>query len=166
MKAYLANGLFSVGDRYVNETLAQQLRTAIPTLDLYVPQENPAINDKAAFATSEAIAQADTEALRASDVLIAVLDGIEIDSGVAAEIGLFSTLERPIIGVFTDVRQQGRTHPDKLAILQQDATENQFVYRNLFVVGLIKQRGVIVDSLAQAVTIVQQHAKEWENASI
>lgn len=155
MKAYLANGLFSMGDRYVNETLARQLREAIPAIELYVPQENPAINDKSAFATSEAIAKADLAALVASDVLIAVLDGVEIDSGVAAEIGVFSTFKRPIIGVFTDVRQQGTQHPDKLAILQQDATENQFVYRNLFVVGLIKQNGVIVSTLEAAVAAVK-----------
>lgn len=155
VKAYLANGLFSMGDRYVNEVLARQLREAIPAIDLYVPQENPAINDKSAFATSEAIAQADLAALAASDVLIAVIDGIEIDSGVAAEIGVFSTFNRPIVAVFTDVRQQGTTHPQKLEILQQDPTENQFVYRNLFVVGLIKQNGVIVSTLEAAVTAVK-----------
>lgn len=155
MKAYLANGLFSLGDRYVNEALARQLREALPELVLYVPQENPAINDKPAFAASEAIASADLEALTASDVLVAVLDGVEIDAGVAAEIGVFSTFNRPIIGVFTDVRQQGTTHPEKLAILQQDPTENQFVYRNLFVIGLIKQNGVIVSSIEEAVKAVK-----------
>ncbi|HJH11925.1 MAG TPA: nucleoside 2-deoxyribosyltransferase [Metalysinibacillus jejuensis] len=155
MKAYLANGLFSLGDRYVNEALARQLREALPELVLYVPQENPAINDKSAFAASEAIASADLEALTASDVLVAVLDGVEIDAGVAAEIGVFSTFNRPIIGVFTDVRQQGTTHPEKLAILQQDPTENQFVYRNLFVIGLIKQNGVIVSSIEEAVKAVK-----------
>lgn len=150
MKAYLANGLFSLGDRYFNEQLAKSLREKLEDLDLYVPQENPEINDKAAFATSEDIAAADLEALQASDVLIAVLDGVEIDSGVAAEIGVFSTFNRPIIGVFTDIRQEGRSHPKKLEILQADATENQFVYRNLFVVGLIKRNGKIVRTIEEA----------------
>ncbi len=150
MKAYLANGLFSMGDRYFNEELAKALRDAVPNLDLYVPQENPEINDKTAFATSEDIAKADLAALNESDVLVAVIDGVEIDSGVAAEIGVFSTFNRPIIGVFTDIRQQGRSHPKKLAILQEDATENQFVYRNLFVIGLIKQQGQIVTTLEEA----------------
>lgn len=61
MKAYLANGLFSLGDRYFNEQLAKSLREKLEDLDLYVPQENPEINDKAAFATSEDIAAADTQ---------------------------------------------------------------------------------------------------------
>lgn len=151
MKAYLANGLFSASERFFNEELAKQLRESIPELELYVPQENPAINDKQAFATSEEIAAADLQALRVSDFLIAVIDGVEIDSGVAAEIGVYSTFDRPIIGVYTDVRQQGVHHPKKIAILQADPTENQFVYRNLFVVGLIKQNGIIVDSIEAAV---------------
>lgn len=156
MKAYLANGLFSLGDRYVNAELARQLREALPTIDLYVPQENPAINDKTAYADSEAIANADLQALANSDVLVAVIDGIEIDSGVAAEIGAFATYNRPIIGIFTDVRQQGRDQAKKIAALQADATENQFVYRNLFVVGLIKRNGTIVSTLEDAVQAVMK----------
>ena len=103
---YLANGLFSLGDRLVNEHIAKHVRQALPDVDLYVPQENGAINDKSAYADSEQIAAADMDALKKSDFLIAVLDGVEIDSGVAAEIGAFSMLERPIFALFTDTRQQ------------------------------------------------------------
>ncbi|WP_042477418.1 nucleoside 2-deoxyribosyltransferase [Bacillus ndiopicus] len=155
MKAYLANGLFSLGDRYVNEQLAKAIREAIPNIDLYVPQENDAINDKTAYADSLAIAQADLEMLEQSDVLIAVLDGVEIDSGVAAEIGAFSMLNRPIIGLLTDVRQQGRDNQQKIDALIQDGVENQFIYRNLFVVGLIKRNGSIVSTIDEVVKVVQ-----------
>lgn len=151
MKAYLANGLFSIGDRYVNEVLAAKIREAMPTIDLYVPQENAAINDKNSYANSLAIAEADLESLQASDVLIAVIDGIEIDSGVAAEIGAFSALNRPIIALFSDVRQMGRTNTKKIDALIEDGTENQFIYRNLFVVGLIKRNGKIVATMDEVV---------------
>lgn len=151
MKAYLANGLFSLGDRYTNEVIAKAVRLAIPGIELYVPQENDAINDKSSYADSLTIAQADMEQLKVSDCLIAVLDGVEIDSGVAAEIGAFSMLNRPIIGVFTDVRQQGRDNTKKIDALIADGVENQFIYRNLFVVGLIKQNGVIVSSIDELV---------------
>lgn len=156
MKAYLANGLFSLGDRLVNERLAEAIRQAVPNIELYVPQENDAINDKSAYADSLAIAQADLEMLQKSDVLVAVLDGVEIDSGVAAEIGAFSMLNRPIIGVFTDVRQQGRENMMKIEALIRDGIENQFVYRNLFVIGLIKRNGVITTSINDAVLAVQE----------
>ena len=151
MKAYLANGLFSMGDRFTNEIIAKAVRKAIPTIELYVPQENDAINDKSSYADSLTIAQADMDKLVDSDVLIAVLDGVEIDSGVAAEIGAFSMLKRPIIGVFTDVRQQGRDNGKKIDALIADGLENQFIYRNLFVVGLIKQNGFIVSSIDELV---------------
>lgn len=148
-KGYLANGLFGLGDRLVNELVAKAVRQAIPGVDLYVPQENAAINDKSAFANSEQIAAADINALKESDFLVAVIDGVEIDSGVAAEIGAFSMLNRPIFALFTDSRQQGRDNQKKIDALQTDAVENQFVYRNLFVIGLIKQNGVISSSIEE-----------------
>ncbi|GGP12114.1 nucleoside 2-deoxyribosyltransferase [Oceanobacillus neutriphilus] len=154
MKGYLANGLFSMGDRYVNEQLAKAIREAVPEIDLYVPQENAAINDKTAYANSEIIAEADLSKLEESDILIAVLDGVEVDSGVAAEIGAFSMLNRPIVGVFTDTRQQGRDNQKKIDALVEDGLENQFVYRNLFLVGLVKRNGVITSSLEEAVEAV------------
>ncbi|MGE7843864.1 nucleoside 2-deoxyribosyltransferase [Lysinibacillus sp. NPDC093712] len=156
MKAYLANGLFSLGDRLVNERLASAIRQAIPDIELYVPQENDAINDKTGYADSLAIAEADLAMLQKSDVLVAVLDGVEIDSGVAAEIGAFAMLNRPIVGVFTDVRQQGRENMMKIEALIRDGIENQFVYRNLFVIGLIKRSGVITSSINDAVLAVQE----------
>ncbi|WP_010285832.1 nucleoside 2-deoxyribosyltransferase [Kurthia massiliensis] len=154
---YLANGLFSLGDRLVNEHIAKHVRQALPDVDLYVPQENGAINDKSAYADSEQIAAADMDALKKSDFLIAVLDGVEIDSGVAAEIGAFSMLERPIFALFTDTRQQGRDNTKKMQALQQDATENQFIYRNLFVVGLIKQRGIIASTVEELIEALTKH---------
>jgi nucleoside 2-deoxyribosyltransferase len=141
MKAYLANGLFSMGDRLVNEKIASEIRKTFPDIDLYVPQENEGINDKSKFADSKTIAKADSKALLESDFLIAVIDGVEIDSGVAAEIGMFSMTEKPIYSLFTDIRQEGRNNLLKLNALVSDPTENQFVYRNLFVIGLIKQSG-------------------------
>lgn len=146
-KGYLANGLFGLGDRLVNELVAKAIRQTLPDVDLYVPQENAAINDKSAYASSEQIAVADMDALKQSDFLVAVIDGVEIDSGVAAEIGAFSMLNRPIFALFTDSRQQGRDNMKKIEALQSDSVENQFVYRNLFVIGLIKQHGVISTSI-------------------
>ncbi|QCR32776.1 nucleoside 2-deoxyribosyltransferase [Lysinibacillus sp. SGAir0095] len=160
MKAYLANGLFSIGDRLVNELIAKEIRKAIPEIDLYVPQENDAINDKQAFANSLAIAEADMAKLQNSDVLIAVLDGIEIDSGVAAEIGVFSTYNRPVIALFSDVRQLGRDNHEKINALIKDGTENQFIYRNLFVIGIIKRNGVIVSTVEAVVENVKRYLGE------
>ena len=162
MNVYLANGLFSIGDRLVNEIIAKRLREAIPTINLYVPQENDAINDKTAYANSLEIAEADLEKLEASDILVAVIDGVEIDSGVAAEIGLFSTFNRPIIALFSDVRQLGRDHTQKINALIEDGTENQFIYRNLFVIGLIKRHGMIVNSIDDVINQIYIYSNKRE----
>lgn len=141
MKAYLANGLFSIGDRLVNEMVAKEVREAIPGIDLYLPQENASINDKTAYADSVFIAEADMDKLKESDFLIAIIDGVEIDSGVSAEIGAFYMTDRPIFALYSDTRQQGRDNDKKIDALVKDSTENQFMYRNLFVIGLIKKSG-------------------------
>ncbi|TVX86114.1 nucleoside 2-deoxyribosyltransferase [Paenibacillus agilis] len=156
MKGYLANGLFSLGDRMVNRVIATQLRGAYreitgEQLDLFVPQEQT-INDKSSYADSVMIAKLDSESLMTSDFLVAVIDGVEIDSGVAAEIGMYSTTGKPIFALYTDIRQGGRDNTQKIGALIEDCTENQFMYRNLFVVGLVKQNGAVfldIDSLIE-----------------
>lgn len=152
MKAYLANGLFSIGDRLVNELIAKEIRKEMEGIELYLPQENDSINDKNSFADSITIAGADMERLEESDFLIAVIDGVEIDSGVAAEIGAFYTTGRPIFALYSDVRQMGRDNGKKIELLIKDGRENQFMYRNLFVIGLIKKsKGGIYTSIEELV---------------
>ena len=141
MKAYLANGLFGIGDRLVNEKLAKEVRKEMEGIDLYLPQENAAINDKSAFADSKAIARADIDKLKESDFLIAIIDGVEVDSGVAAEVGAFYMTGKPIYALYSDVRQLGRDNEEKIDALIEDGTENQFMYRNLFLIGIIKESG-------------------------
>ena len=148
-KIYLANGLFSEADRMYNSHLSKAIREEFPEVDLFVPQESTEINDKDLYADSQMIAEWDSKMLLESDVLIAVIDGIEIDSGVSAEIGIFSTTNKPILGLYTDVRQFGRSNEEKLNALIKDGTENQFMYRNLFTVGLIKNNGKIVSGIEE-----------------
>jgi nucleoside 2-deoxyribosyltransferase len=141
VKGYLANGLFSLADRMFNECLAEELRETIPELKLFVPQEQD-FNDKSTYANSITIAQGDTEAISESDFIVAVIDGVEVDSGVAAEIGYATAIGIPVYALYSDVRQQGRDNAQKIAALMIDGTENQFMYRNLFVLGLIKGQSV------------------------
>lgn len=141
MKAYLANGLFSQADRDFNEKVAKEIRNKFYGIDLYVPQQNMEINDKSKIATSQDIANADMEKLMESDCLVAIIDGVEIDSGVAAEIGAFSTLGLPIYALCTDIRFNNDNIGSKTIEIMKDPFENQIMYRNLFVTGLIKNSG-------------------------
>ena len=156
MKIYFANALFSQAELNYNAQLAAKIRQLDQTIDLYLPQENDSINDKKAYADSKMIAQADTEKLLASDLMVAVLDGLSIDNGVASEIGVAYAKEIPIIGLYTDTRQQGSSNQQKLQALGQIA-ENQFHYVNLYTTGLIKLNGTIVNSEADLLEAVKKY---------
>ncbi|WP_338216155.1 nucleoside 2-deoxyribosyltransferase [Lacticaseibacillus salsurivasis] len=150
MKIYFANALFSQADFDFNAQVVAQLRQAAPSLDIYLPQENAAINDKNAYADAKMIAQADTEQVLAADLMIAILDGPTIDVGVASEIGVAYAKHIPILGLYTDSRRLGATNQQKLAALQTVA-ENQFHYLNLYTVGLIKLNGGIYTTVEELV---------------
>lgn len=145
MNIYFAGPMFAKSDLLYNEMLVKKIRELSPEITVYLPQENEAINDKTAYADSQIIALADTEKVLESDLMIALLDGPTIDAGVASEIGVAYAKNIPVLGLYTDTRQQGGTHPKKLAALQ-DLAENQFHYLNLYTVGLIKLNGNIFDS--------------------
>ena len=158
MKIYFANGLFSQADFEFNARIVADLRAQVPGVDIYLPQENAAINDKEAYADSKMIAQADTDELLSADLVVAVLDGITIDAGVASEIGVAYARAIPIVGLYTDSRQQGAGNQQKLAALQSIA-ENQFHYLNLYTTGLIKLNGTIVNNTADLAKAVAKYNK-------
>lgn len=167
MKAYLANGLFSEADQLYNKHLAARIRNNFPSIDLYVPQENAALNDKSGYANSLDIFKGDNFYLDSADLMIAVLDGLEIDSGVAIEIGRFITFKefdkskkRYIFGIYSDIRQQGRTNSKKIEALIADGSENQFMYRNLYAIGSIKANGFLVSSSDELIEKMASIIKE------
>lgn len=151
LKIYFANDLFTEESRLWNQTVVDKIRKKYGnTVDIYLPQENNKINDKKKYANSIDIAKADTERLEKADLLIAVLDGLSIGAGTATEIGIFAEKHKPMIGVYTDIRQQGANCQAKLDALK-DVAENQFFYINLFTVGQVKLNGEIVTSSKQLI---------------
>ena len=139
-----------------NAEVVKQIRETYPEVDVYLPQEQADINDKSQYADSKMIAQYDTDAVMASDLLIAVLDGLTIDAGVASEIGIAYANDIPVLGLFTDPRQSGADVPEKLEALNEIA-ESQFPYVNLYTVGLIKLNGEIVNSEEKLVEKIEKY---------
>lgn len=145
-KIYFGAPLFNEMELMYNEYVVGEIREAYgDKVDIYLPQENAAINDKSGFANSLAIAQGDNEYLENSDLLIAVLDGVTPDSGLSAELGYFYSKERPILGLYTDTRQGTHGNQKKIDALDEIA-ESQFSYINLYTVGLVKLRGEIINN--------------------
>lgn len=155
MKIYFAGPMFAKADLLYNEFLVKQIRALDDSLEVYLPQENGAINDKTAYADSTMIALADTERVLESDLLVAVLDGITIDAGVASEIGVAYAKNIPMIGLYTDTRQQGADNQKKLAALSETA-ENQFHYLNLYTVGLLKLNGTVATNEQDFLDLIKE----------
>lgn len=155
MKIYFAGPMFAKADLLYNEFLVKEIRALHEQLDVYLPQENEAINDKSAYANSKMIALADTEKVLESELLVAVLDGLTIDAGVASEIGVAYAKGIPVLALYTDTRQQGADNSQKLAALQETA-ENQFHYLNLYTVGLVKLNGAVLNTEAAFLEAIQE----------
>lgn len=158
-QVYFASPLFNEMEQAFNQKVVDEIRQALPDITVFLPQEQGEVNDKQAYADSKMIARLDTEALLASDLMVAVLDGQVIDPGVASEIGIAYQAGIPIIGLFSDIRQQGADHPEKLKALQEIA-ESQFPYVNLYTVGLIKLRGTIVKSSKELAPAIQTYRQK------
>ena len=170
MNVYLAGPIFTYGDLLRNTEWAKKIREAIPGVNLYSPVENTDINGvegKKKFAGSQAIANGDNSRLNNTDVLLACIDGDVVPSGTSAEIGKFhEKIERGdhkyIIGICTDNRQCALTHSEAKDLGgAAELGEQQYSYQNLYVTGLIKQGGVLVSNIDDALKYLIKYNKEF-----
>ena len=156
-KVYFASPLFNQMELMFNEFVVKELRASNENLEIYLPQENMAINDKSLYADSIMIADGDNDKLFESEVLIAVLDGPVIDVGVATEIGVAYAKGMTIYGLYTDTRQGLGANDKKIEALRSELAENQFHYVNLFTIGCIKKSGKIITSVEELIEIMKQY---------
>ena len=173
MKIYLAGSIFYYGDYLRNIEWATKLRNTFPGVDLYSPVENTEINGvegKKKFAGSYEIANGDNIRLNNTDILVACIDGDVLPSGTCAEIGKFhEKIERGehkyIVGICTDNRQMYLTHSDaKDRGGAASLGEQQYSYQNLYVTGLIKQGGVLVSNIEDAIEFIKTVADEFDES--
>ena len=167
MKVYLAGPIFCYGDYLRNTEWATKIRNAFPGIDLYSPVENTDINGvegKKKFAGSQEIANADNARLDNTDILVACIDGDVLPSGTCAEIGKFHEKiargdDKYIIGICTDTRQCYLTYSEAKDIGGRSSLgEQQYSYQNIYVTGLIKQGGVLVNTIEEVI----EEIKKWE----
>ncbi len=104
-RVYLAAPLFSAAERSFNEALAAFLRAR--HLRVFVPQaqgDDCAARDPASI---RALFDRLVAALDASDLVVAVIDGADADSGVAWEMGYAYARGIPVVALRTDFRRVG-----------------------------------------------------------
>lgn len=117
MKAYFASGFgFSESTRrYMDEVCVPQLKSVplevVNPWDLTTDAEvAAALKDGSPTALAELrllIGRRNADAIRGSDLLLANLDGQEVDSGVAWEMGLAYGLGKPVFAWRNDFRASG-----------------------------------------------------------
>lgn len=107
-RVYFAAPLFSEAELAFNIGVVRRIEKHF---DVFLPQRDGGLlleRIKNGLTPAEAeldIFHCDIDAMRRADLLIAVLDGSSVDEGVAFEIGYMHCLERPCIGLQTDVRR-------------------------------------------------------------
>ncbi len=100
---YLAAPLFSEAERDFNRKLRDEIKRA--AFSVFLPQEDS--NNVKGDKRQEIIFNKNLNAIENSDIIVAVVDGIDIDSGTAWEIGYASAKGKPVIGLRTDFRTLG-----------------------------------------------------------
>lgn len=101
MKLFLAAPLFNEAERAFNSQTAKTLRNN--GFEVWLAQEAPFLQH-GHHGEKKRIYEGDILALKTSDVVVAVLDGAEVDVGVAYEMGYAKALGKPIVGLKTDYR--------------------------------------------------------------
>lgn len=172
---YIASHFFNRGGYLMTEELVQELEKRFDPskVSFYVPHRNDSINDKKGNDSNiddRAIYRADADWLTKSDGVIACLDGVEIDSGVAAEIlgiaeqnkWLPDNKQKIIIGYTTDMRRNTATI-ELLKELQVDLDDKEqvakaldkieqhkqnYLYRNLMITGACRDHGRLITGYA------------------
>ena len=171
MRIYLAGPIFYYADLLRNQEWSAKLHNAFPDTYIYDPLANTDINGvegKKKFGGSQEIANGDNVRLDTTDILIACIDGDVLPSGTCAEIGKFHEKiargdHKYIVGICTDTRQCYLTHSaEKDEGGAASLGEQQYSYQNLYVTGLIKQAGVLVSNIEDAIAFIQDVAPEFE----
>jgi nucleoside 2-deoxyribosyltransferase len=101
MKVFLAAPLFSDAEREFNSRIAMRLRH--DRFEVWLAQEAPFVHT-GTHKEKKIIYECDVSALKTCEVMVAVLDGVEVDAGVAYEMGYAKALGKPIVGFKTDHR--------------------------------------------------------------
>ena len=105
MRIYLASPLFTQFERRWNREIADGIKKGLPGAIVILPQDfkvSKKFNDPRHFGELFAMCVKEIERC---DVLLAVLDGSDCDSGTAFEVGYAYAKGKPIVGLRTDFRQ-------------------------------------------------------------
>jgi nucleoside 2-deoxyribosyltransferase len=105
VKIYLSAPLFTQAERRWNRRLGEELERCIEGAEILLPQDFKVGSSYNVPQHFSKIFDACIEGVRGADAVVAVLDGPDVDSGTALELGVAYERGIPIIGVRTDYRE-------------------------------------------------------------
>jgi nucleoside 2-deoxyribosyltransferase/predicted secreted protein len=117
-RVYLAAPLFSEAERSYNTMLADLLRQH--AFDVYVPQEAGDDTSSRDMPGHARVYEKNKKALCEADVVVAIIDGADADSGTAWEMGYAAAKNKPVFALRTDFRRVG-THEHVNLMLEQSS---------------------------------------------
>ncbi len=104
-KVYLAGPLFTKQDR----DLLEQIAEIVPKSghEVHVPHLHSTDAARKDSESRRAVYEANISAIDGCDCIVALLDGVDVDSGTAFEVGYAKALDIPVMGIRTDYRTLG-----------------------------------------------------------
>lgn len=100
---YFAGPLFTMAEKQFNLDFSSQLKIRVPKIEIVLPQERaPSLlsqDDGLYLVFKDCLAMIDK-----CDLVVAILDGADADSGTSVEIGYAYATQKPVVGVRTDFR--------------------------------------------------------------
>ncbi|MDD1748686.1 MAG: nucleoside 2-deoxyribosyltransferase [Methanothrix sp.] len=111
-KIYLSGPLFSRGEIAWGERVKAFLEDRLDGARIIWPHEIVPCHAKPAQ-----IFEANMQALREADIMVAILDGPQVDDGTAWEIGYFFMQGKKILGMRTDFRRAGETDDSRVNLM-------------------------------------------------
>jgi nucleoside 2-deoxyribosyltransferase/predicted secreted protein len=117
-RIYFAAPLFSEAERVFNASVARLLRTNL--FEVHLPQEAGDDSDTRDIRDQERLFSFNRTALECSDLIVAIIDGADADSGTAWEMGYAFAQGKPVIALRTDFRRVGH-HEYVNLMLEQSA---------------------------------------------
>ncbi|PKL65758.1 MAG: nucleoside 2-deoxyribosyltransferase [Methanomicrobiales archaeon HGW-Methanomicrobiales-3] len=118
-RIYLAAPLFSEAERTYNAMLAALLHQNL--FEVYLPQESGDDSDTRDDSEQHRLFRKNLQAIDESDLIVAVIEGADADSGTAWEMGYAYAQGKPVIALRTDFRRVGH-HEQVNLMLEQSAT--------------------------------------------
>jgi nucleoside 2-deoxyribosyltransferase len=110
--------LFSEAERSYNAALAELLTYHL--FDVYVPQDIGDNSHTRDHAEHQHIYESNMNGLHQADAVVAVIEGADVDSGTAWEMGYAAALNKPVFALRTDFRRVG-LHEHVNLMLEQSA---------------------------------------------